>query len=418
MVRQQRQSLRLLLELVLVNNAFQSGRLKAAGIAEPVSDLDEFTRRCPFTSKAELAADQREHPPYGSNLSYPLDHYTRFHQTSGSQGEPLRWLDTSDSWNALLDGWEQVFRSAGVNSSDRVYFAFTFGPFIGFWMAFEAASRMGCLCLPGGGLSSTSRLRAMLDNRVSVLCCTPTYAARLAEVAAAERIDLSRSAVRNIIVAGEPGGSLPAVRDRLEELWPGARVRDHHGMTEVGPVTYACPKVKDRLHIMESAYLAEVIQPQSGQPVAGGQTGELVLTTLQRVAMPVLRYRTGDLVRPVSEGPCACGSNELALQGGILGRADDMVIIRGVNLYPAAVEAVVRQQPEIAEFQVDITRIGEMVEMQLRIEPATASVDGHALAGRLRKDLQNRFALRIPVRVVPPGSLPRYEMKAKRWMRF
>src|SRR5262249_52426555 len=136
------------------------------------------------------------------------------------------------------------------------------------------------LCVPGGGLSSTARLRAILDNGITVLCCTPTYAIRLAEVAREEKIDLRAARVRTIIVAGEPGGSIPAVRARLTELWPGARIFDHHGMTEVGPVTYECPARAGVLHVIGSAYFAEVIKPASGQPAAKGEAGELVLTTL------------------------------------------------------------------------------------------------------------------------------------------
>src|SRR5947207_7929412 len=174
---------------------------------------------------------------------------------------PLRWLDTAESWNGMLGSWEQVLRVAGVARADRILFAFSFGPFIGFWLAFESAARLGCLCVPGGGLGSVARLAAILENQITVLCCTPTYALRLAETAAREKIALDHSRVRKLIVAGEPGGSIPAVRTRLEELWPGARVFDHHGMTETGPVTYQCPARAGMLHVIESAYYAEVIQP-------------------------------------------------------------------------------------------------------------------------------------------------------------
>src|SRR5205823_10408749 len=138
--------------------------------------------------------------------------------------------------------------------------------------------------------------------------CTPTYAMRLAEVAAEEKIQLSSLQVRTLIVAGEPGGSLPAVRARLTERWRGARVFDHHGMTETGPVTYECPARAGVLHVIESAYYAEVIQPNGIEPVKRGETGELVLTTLARTGSPVLRYRTGDLVKcGAKNGACECG---------------------------------------------------------------------------------------------------------------
>ena len=194
-------------------------------------------------------------PPFGTNLTYPLTCYTRFHQTSGTTGQPLRWLDTPASWEAMVENWMDVFRAATIGAADRVYFAFSFGPFIGFWMAFESAERLGCLCLPGGGLSSVARIRAILENAATALCCTPTYAIRLGEVAAEEGIDLAESNVRRIIVAGEPGGSIPATRRHIEQLWPGARVFDHHGMTEVGPVTYECPVVPGVLHVIERGHI-------------------------------------------------------------------------------------------------------------------------------------------------------------------
>src|SRR5690606_32343749 len=131
--------------------------------------------------------DQEEHPPYGQNLTYPLERYSRFHQTSGTSGKPMPWLDTPESWEALVGCWEEVYRAAGVTRRDIGFFAFSFGPFLGFWLAFEAGNRLGMLCIPGGGLSTIARLRAIIDHRASVLCCTPSYAIHLAESAIAER---------------------------------------------------------------------------------------------------------------------------------------------------------------------------------------------------------------------------------------
>jgi phenylacetate-CoA ligase len=262
-----------------------------------------------------------------------------------------------------------------------------------------------------------------MTHGVTVLCCTPTYAIRLAEVAAAEGMDLAKSKVRLLVLAGEPGASIPATRARLEQLWPGARPFDHHGMTEVGPVTWECPATPGVLHVLESGFLAEVVHPDSGAPVAAGEAGELVLTTLGRTGSPLLRYRTGDLVRPRFEPsatgtpPCACGRHELALEGGILGRADDMVVVRGVNVYPSAVEELVRACGGIAEYQVDITTERAMTEMRLRIEPEPGGGDREALAGRLAGLFQETLALRVPVTVVEAGTLPRFELKARRWNR-
>ena len=419
----QLERLRELLSTLHSANPFQTRRIESAGAPWTVESLAEFTERFPFTTKADLTADAASNPPYGTNLTFPLDHYTRFHQTSGTTGQPLRWLDTAESWDAMVDGWTRVFSAAEVKASDRVLFAFTFGPFLGFWMAFEAAQRLGCLALPGGGLSSVSRLQMILDNGVTVICCTPTYAARLGEVAEEEKIDLRAAKVRRLLVAGEPGGSIPPIRARLSRLWNGARIYDHHGMTEVGPVTYECPVTPERLHVMENSFLAEIIDPATGAPGVPGETGELILTTLTRNGSPVLRYRTGDLVQPASlpgdeqATPCACGSVELSLDGGILGRVDDMVIVRGVNVHPTAIESILHECSDVVEYQVEVFNTATRSELSLRIETRPGGGEPGKVARRVQQAIQNRLHLRVPVVAVPARSLPRYDMKARRWLR-
>lgn len=410
--------LRALLRTIVPANKFHSRRLGNSGNGSAIESLEQFSQTVPLCSKLDIAEDQKTNPPYGTNLTFPIGGYTRFSQTSGTTGTPIRWLDTPDGWNAMVDRWVEVFRAAGVTEHDHVVFAFSFGPFLGFWLAFEAAQRIGCLCIPGGGLGSTTRLRVIIDNAATVLCCTPTYAARLAEVAAEERIDLRASRVKTLMVAGEAGGSIPATRARLSQLWIGARIFDHHGMTEVGPVTFECPAKPGRLHVMESAFYAEVVNPASGKPVDAGDSGELILTTLHRTGSPVLRYRTGDLVRPVSlTSPCACGRHTLALEGGILGRTDDMVIVRGVNIYPAAVEDVIRSNGDVMEYQVTTHQTDSLFRVALKVEPDAGCKDPDALARRLEKAFQDAFSLHVPVTTVPVGTLPRSEMKARRWVR-
>ena len=409
--------LRVLLGALLTGNRFYGPKLRQAGLSAEVSTLEAFRSSMPFTHKAELVEDQRRHPPYGSNLTYRLDRYTRFSLTSATTGKPMVWLDTPESWQWMLDNWDRVFAAAGVSSRDRVFFAFSFGPFLGFWTAFDSASKRGCLCIPGGGMSSLARLEAILENGVTVLCCTPTYALRLGEVAAEEGLDLSRGSVRTILVAGEPGGSIGATVAAIERLWPNGRVVDHHGMTETGPVSYGCPREPHRLHVMESAFLAEVIDPGKHRPVAPGEIGELVLTTLGRTGSPLLRYRTGDLVRPSRSQPSGCGSCELGLEGGILGRSDDMVVVRGVNLYPGAVESVIRRCREVAEYRVEVDMRGSLRELMVQAEASCDSVDGPRLKRRLETELRSAFSLRIPVSIVARGTLPRPEFKSRRWVR-
>ena len=416
-VQRQVEQLRALLAELRPGNKFYAAKYDAAGVHKRISSLAEFFDRFPFTTKQELVEDQLANPPYGTNLTYPPDRYTRSHQTSGTAGAPLRWLDTPESWNWMLTSWEEILRAAGVTRADRLFFAFSFGPFIGFWLAFEAAARLGCFCLPSGGLSSAARLRLILDHGATVLCCTPSYAIHLGEVAAEEKIDLAGSQVKLIIVAGEQGGSIPATRACIEGLWPGARVFDHHGMTEVGPVSFECSARPGVLHILESAYVAEVLEPGAATPVEAGQTGELVLSTLGRTGSPLLRYRTGDLVKRALDTVCVCGRSDLALEGGILSRTDDMVVVRGVNIYPSAVEEIIRACGGVAEYQVRISTVAALTEMALQIEPAAGCPDAAVLARKIENDLASSFGLRVPVSVAPAGTLPRFDQKAKRWVR-
>ena len=408
-----------LLGQVIPANPFYTRKLLEADCPRSFVSLEKFSAHVPFTTKDELVRDQESHPLYGRNLTYPLESYSRLHATSGTTGKPLRWLDTPESWEVMIQCWLEVYRAAEVTSRDIVFFAFSFGPFLGFWVAFEAGTRVGALCLPGGGLSSLGRLQIILNNKVSVLCCTPTYAIHLGEVAAVEKLDLAAGAVRKIIVAGEPGGSLPATRAHIEKLWPGARVFDHHGMTETGPVTYQCPVHCCRLHVVDWAYLPEVLIAGTSEPAAPGKSGELVLTTLKRIGSPLIRYRTGDLVQKAmhhAEGkPCECGRWDTALDGGIIGRTDDMVVVRGVNIYPTAVEQVVRQFAEVAEYQVRVTRKGAMAELHVLIEPAAETRNVTELVVALEKAFQGAFNLRIPV-ATAGGKLPRAELKARRWI--
>jgi phenylacetate-CoA ligase len=405
--RLQGERLARMLAEVLPRNRFYARKLAKLGTAPALADL-------PLTTKAELVADQLGHPPYGTVLTYAEDCYTRLHQTSGTHGAPLRWLDTPASWDWMLGCWQQMFRIAGVTAADRLLFPFSFGPFLGFWTAFDAAQRLGCLCLAAGGMSSGARLRMLLDNAATVVLCTPTYALHLAEVARQQGIALEPGtpgfAVRCLIVAGEPGGSIPATRRRIEGAWH-ARVIDHSGMTEVGPAAIECAEQPGGLHLLEGDYIGEVIDPATAAPVPPGQIGEVVLTNLGRLGSPLLRYRTGDLVRVDAE-PCRCGLGFVRWNGGILGRTDDMIAVRGNNFYPAALEGVLRRFPEVVEYRVEVDASAALAELRIDVEPTSDPASG--LAARIAGAVRDELLFRAEVTLVPPGSLPRFEMKAQR----
>lgn len=388
---------------VLPNNPFYARKLPAGRLRYP----DDWAR-IPLTTKAELVADQAAHPPFGSFHALPLDHYTRFHQTSGTTGRALRWLDTAESWSCLLDCWATIFQHVGLRRDDRLFFPFSFGPFLGFWTAWEAACREGRLCLPGGGMSSTARLRFLLDNAATVVFCTPTYALRLAEVAQSEGVDLATSPVRAIIVAGEPGGSIPATRARIESAW-GARLFDHHGMTEVGPVTVEPADAPGGLHVLDRWYLAEVLDPVTFAPVPAGEVGELVLTNVHRLGSPLVRYRTCDLVRVEPDAERGIGPR---LAGGILGRADDMLTIRGNNFYPSALQAILHRYPQVVEYRLVVDQEASLSVLRVDVELTPEA--GDDILPRIDQAIRDGLLFRAVVRRVEPGTLPRFEMKAQR----
>ena len=400
--------LRKLLSAVLADNAFYREKLHRAGIrrGEDIQTLADY-RLLPFTTKAELSADQAAHPPYGSNLTFSLDRYIRLHQTSGTTGSPLCWLDTEESWNWFARCWAKVYRGAGVTANDNLFFAFSFGPFIGFWTALEAARSIGAMAISGGAMSSLQRLQAIRDHGATVLISTPTYALHLSEVARAEGIDIADSLIHTTIHAGEPGAGLPATKARIERAW-GARCYDHAGATEVGAWGFECAHQKG-MHVNEAEFICEVIAPDTGEPAL---EGELVLTNLGRVGMPVIRYRTGDRVK-LNPEPCACGSVFSRLMGGVIGRIDAAAIIRGVNVYPSAIENIVRSFPEVTEFAVDIYRRHEMDDLEIRLElnggPKEPVVDAIA------KEVRHILGIRAGVQTVPHNTLPRFELKARRF---
>jgi phenylacetate-CoA ligase len=396
------------LALLVRQNPFY--RRKLAGISLPLAGRRDY-RRLPFTSKSELVEDQAANPPYGTNLTYAASAYTRIHSTSGTTGRRLKVLDTEESWGWFTRCWQEIYRVFGIGPGDRVFAAFGFGPFVGFWAGFEAAHQVGAQAIPGGAQSSLQRLDAILDCRATVLLSTPTYALRLAEVARESGIDIAASAVRATIHAGEPGASIPATRSLIESAW-GARAWDHAGLSEVGAWGYECP-AGEGLHVLESEFVAEVLEIEGDSEVGEDETGELVLTNLGRWAAPVVRYRTGDLVR-LRSSLCACGSPFLRFPGGVLGRADEMVQVKGVNVYPTAVESIVREEPSIAEFRIEIVERRRMWEMRAEIEVPPAESPEEVRA-RLERELHLRIGIRAEVSVVPPGSLPRFELKARRF---
>jgi phenylacetate-CoA ligase len=397
-----------MLAQLLESNVFYKNKLEEAGIRSPadIQNLDDY-RKLPFTEKRELSRDQESNPPYGTNLSYPVERYVRVHQTSGTTGNPLKVLDTNESWDWWADCWSAVYQAAGVTASDRIMFGFSFGPFIGFWSAYAGANKIGALAIPGGGMSSRQRAKAIMAHDATVLVCTPTYALHLAEVAREIGIDPASSSIRVTIQAGEPGASLLAVKHKIEEAW-GARCFDHAGASEVGAWGFES-QASDGMRLNEEQFIFEVLDPITHEPA---NEGELIISNLGRVGMPIIRYRTGDRVK-LKMVSGADGSQFRVLDGGIIGRADDLLIVRGINVFPSAIENIVRQFQEVGEFAVDIYKKNNLDEIEIRLE--TRHAEPEALAASVAQELYDRLSLRVTAQPVPFGSLPLFDLKAKRF---
>ncbi|HEY1784942.1 MAG TPA: AMP-binding protein, partial [Pirellulales bacterium] len=368
----------------------------------PLHSLGEMAA-WPFTFKEELQPVAGTEP-WASNLTFPQSDYLRFHQTSGTRGRPMAVLDTAEDWQWWLECWQYVFDAAAIQPEDCCLMAFSFGPFIGFWSAFDAAVARGCLVVPTGGLPTLARLELLRSVRASVVFATPSYALHMAEAGAAHQIDVSQLGLRQLVLAGEPGGSIPHVRARIAELW-NAEVLDHGGATEIGPWGYGNAR-QSGMHVMESQFIAEFRSLETGEAAAEGELSELVLTNLGRIGCPIIRYRTGDLVRPVWQHEAA--NRFVLLEGGIVGRVDDMLVVRGVNIFPSSIDQILRSFPEVIEYRTTISRAGAMDQVTVEVE------DRLAEPRRIAEELRLRLGLKIEVSLVPPGSLPRFEGKGKR----
>jgi phenylacetate-CoA ligase len=390
-----------LLELVLDRNPFQRGRVEGLGLSDPPS----LTELRPLT-KRDLVADQERHPPFGSNLTYPLERYTQLFQTSGTTAHPLRVLETAEDWSWWRARFAKTMSVAGLDSGERVALAFSFGPHVQFWAAKEGLQDMGAMGISLGGMGSVQRLQTIAEVEATTLWCTPTYALHLLEVAVEQRLESALESIGRVLCTGEPGGSLPGVRSRIEQGF-GAVCIDHAGLTEAGPFGDPCPDGHG-LHVDEREFVCEILD-ENLEPTPQGERGELVITPLGLTGFPALRYRTGDSVIATNE-QCPAGHEGRWLPGGIVGRTDDMVVVRGMNVYPSAIEEAVRQFSSTGEFRITFyTERSGMDEVKLEVE-LTEGTD----ARRLQDSMRQQLGLRVRVVPIAPGVLPRQTGKSRR----
>ncbi|WP_202819100.1 phenylacetate--CoA ligase family protein [Actinosynnema sp. ALI-1.44] len=399
----------------LTGNGLQAELLRSAGVTpnslESLADISKI----PFLTRDAWMESQCAAPPYGDLLAAPPESAIRHHLTSGTTGRtPIRVLDSMKDWEWIAEMWCYAFWGFGVRPADRVFVAFGYGSFIGFWGAHYACEKIGCLVLPGGSLTTEMRLRQIVELGATVVCSTPTYALRLAQEARRLGIDLPAGPVERIVLSGEPAGSIPATKRLLESEW-GAKAADTAGMTELGTIMmFECAAQPGGTHVIEDHFLEEVIDPDTGSPVPYGTLGERVVTSFGRGFIPLLRYRTGDLVTRVPGSDCSCGRTWDIYHGGIHGRVDDMKLVRGTNVYPRAIEAIVREYPVVDEFQVHLyTAEGIRDEIEVLVE-LTDPGDRKVLPELATELAKATEGLRIDVRAVEPGTLPRFELKARR----
>ena len=409
--------LRRLIEWADANVPWQAKRLRDAGVtSDSINGLDDL-RRIPFLTRDEWMQGQLDQPPYGPILAAPEEAAVRYHMTSGTTGKtPIRVLDSLKDWEWIAEMWCYGLWGFGVRPEDKVFIAFGYSTFIGFWGLHYAGEKMGCLTLPGGAMTTDQRVKQIVDTGATVVASTPTYALRMAQEARSLGIDLASSLVEKVILSGEPAGSIPATKKLIEEQW-GAKAGDTAGMTELGTIMiFECAEQPGGTHIIEDHYVEEVVDPETDRPVPYGELGERVVTSFGRGFIPVLRYRTRDLVVRAPASSCSCGRTFDLYEGGIRGRVDDMKLVRGTNVYPRAVEAIVREHPEIDEFQIRLyTAEGIRDEIEVLCEIPGTDADAEAVMSALQRELADAHeGLRFGVWRVDVETLPRFELKAKR----
>ena len=389
---------------------YYRGAFDAAGVApDDLASLDDL-RRFPFTTKDAL----RENYPFGL-FAVPREEVGRVHASSGTSGKPTVVGYTEHDlvvWGELM---ARSMVAAGVRPGDIVHNAYGYGLFTGGLGFHDGARRLGCTTVPVSGGLTERQILLIRDFGPRALLCTPSYALNIAETAEAEGVDLRDGSLAIGIFAAEPWSE--AMRAALEDRL-GIKAMDHYGLSEIqGPgVAGECIEARAGLHGWEDHFLFEVIDPESGERMADGTEGELVITTLTKQALPMIRYRTRDVSRMTAE-PCICGRTHRRILR-IAGRDDDMLIIRGVNLYPSQIEAALIDHPGLApHYQLVVGRDGALDTLAVEAEATDDEMDGDARAA-LAKDvaghLKSLLGLSAAVAVAPPGTVPRSEGKAVR----
>ncbi len=375
-------------------------------------------RKVPKVEKAMMREIQRKDPfPYGDMLCVPLERVTEFHQTSGTTGQPVYQPDTWQDWEWWAEAWSYIMYAMGFRDTDRIFVPFGYNIFVAYWAGHYAGEKMGCEVVPGGVLDTEARILKMQELKTTALMATPTYVLGMSDTARRIGIDPTKDLnITKILCAGEPGASIPATKDRMEEAW-GAKVYDHVGATEIGAWAYECTAQPGGLHVNEALFLIELEDIDTGEAITEpGKRAKLIMTALDREAQPCIRFDSKD-VAEWAEEPCACGRTFRVIKGGVVGRADDITKVKGVLLAPSAIEEVVRSLPELSdEFEVEVTKKGDLDDITLKVELMPEATDKREdVETRLVDQLRLKTNLRYNLEFHDYGTLPRYTLKAKRF---
>lgn len=374
--------------------------------------------RVPKTEKAMLREIQGKDPyPYGDILSVPLNRVTSYRQTSGTTGQPVYQADTWQDWELWAESWAYILYAQGYRASDRLFLPFGYNVFVAFWAAHYGAEKLGCEVVPGGVLNTEARILKMEELRVTAMVATPTYVLGMADTAVRKLgIDPAKDLqVRKITVAGEPGGSIPATRKRMEEAW-GAKVYDHVGATEIGAWSFECV-YQSGSHINEALFLVEIEDVETGKIITEPEKrGKMVITNLYRQAQPCIRFDSKDIIEWRGH-QCECGRTFRLLKGGVTGRTDDITKVKGVLLAPTSIEEVVRSIPELGdEYEVVVVKKGDIDEITLRVELIRGQESKlEKVRANLIDQLRVKTNLGYNLEFNDYGTLPRYDVKARRF---
>ncbi len=389
-----------------------------AGI-EP-GDIRTFDdiRKVPKVEKSMMRTIQGKDPyPYGDILCVPLEEVTEYHQTSGTTGQPVYQPDTWQDWEWCAETWAYILYAQGYRDCDRVFLPFGYHTAIAYWMAHYGAEKLGCEVIPGGVLNTEARILKMQELRATAIMATPTYVLGMADTARRNLgIDPAKDLqVRKITVAGEPGGSIPTTKKRMEEAW-GAKVYDHVGATEFGAWSYECT-YQSGLHVNEALFLVELEDVNTGELITEpGRRGKMIITAFDRLAQPCVRFDSKDIME-WSPDECECGRTFRLIKGGVVGRADDITKVKGVLLAPTSIEEVVRSIPQLGdEYEVLVTKKGDLDNITLRVELIPGQENNaDAVKSKLVDQLRIKTGLGYNLEFHNYGTLPRYELKAKRF---